>query len=243
MPDTKATGRPQQRIRFLSSTLILLSLFVAGLEILLQVAVRRMSIGSLTGRLTAIAPTVRRYAHFRFWVLDHPAISSASLVVVVVAGLLAYRTLLLFWHNQIVTRLAGTYFDADANERFPTYPVDLLAEIARRPIDSSWPAIGAKPARQKFVGLTPRRTIFGNRWSPVYLSPRQQTMHRHVVGKTGSGKTRSILWPSVLQDALDGKGLFIMDAKGSDENVRVIKAIAQFAGRQTQLRVFALPAR
>jgi hypothetical protein len=33
-----------------------------------------------------------------------------------------------------------------------------------------------------------------------------------------------------------------MDAKGSDENIRVVKAIAQLAGRAEQLRIFALPA-
>src|SRR5260370_34332472 len=67
-------------------------------------------------------------------------------------------------------------------------------------------------------------------------------MHRHVIGKTGSGNTASILWPSVLQDALDGKGILVMAAKGSDENIRVVKAIAQLAGRADQLRIFALPA-
>src|SRR6266536_4047518 len=52
-----------------------------------------------------------------------------------------------------------------------------------------------------FVGLTPRRTLLGWRWRPVYLSERQRTTHRHVLGKTGSGKTQGVLWPQVLQEA------------------------------------------
>ena len=67
-------------------------------------------------------------------------------------------------------------------------------------------------------------------------------MHTHVLGKTGSGKTASIIWPSVLQDALDGKGVLVMDAKGSDENIRTMKTIAALAKRQGELKVFALPA-
>ena len=67
-------------------------------------------------------------------------------------------------------------------------------------------------------------------------------MHRHVIGKTGSGKTASVLWPGVLQDALDGKGILVMSAKGSDEEIGAMKAIAALTGRTEQLRVFSLPA-
>ena len=85
---------------------------------------------------------------------------------------------------------------------FPSRRVDVFREIGRR------------PKGHAFVGMTPRRTWLGWRWSPVYLSARQKTTHRHVIGKTGSGKTTSILWPSVLQDALDGKGVLVVSAKG-----------------------------
>jgi hypothetical protein len=92
------------------------------------------------------------------------------------------------------------------------------------------------------VGLTPTRRLLGWRWHPVYVSARQRTMHRHVVGKTGSGKTASVLWPGVLQDALDGKGILVMSAKGSDEEIGTMKAIAALTGRIEQLRVLSLPA-
>ena len=143
--------------------------------------------------------------------------------------MVATRAALLFWHNQIVARITGSFL-APEDLRFPQRKVDVLAEIGRRPPGTL------------FVGMEARRRRFGWSWRPVYISQRQKTMHRHVLGKTGSGKTASVLWPAVLQDALDGKGILVMDAKGSDENIRVVKAIALLAGRAKELRVFALPA-
>jgi TraM recognition site of TraD and TraG len=242
MPDQKATGRPTQPIPFLPKALLLASLCLAGLEIVFQIALQQISLGPLSGRLPFLAPTVRHYAHARFWVINHPAFATLGLVALVALAAFVERSVLLWWHNTVVSRLTGTHFD-QSTENFPNTTVDLLAEIARRPIDPTAGLIAGRPARQKFVGLSPRKTWYGGwAWSPVYISPRQQTMHQHVVGKTGSGKTASILWPSVLQDALDGKGILVMDAKGSNENVQVIKGIARLAKRAHQLRVFALPA-
>jgi type IV secretory pathway TraG/TraD family ATPase VirD4 len=136
---------------------------------------------------------------------------------------------LLILHSWTKARVSGTVTRAP-DFRFPSRPVDVIREIARRPTGHA------------FVGMTPRRTWLGYRWRPVYLTARQKTTHRHVIGKTGSGKTTSILWPGVLQDALDGKGVLVVSAKGSDEEIGMMKAIAALAGRQAQLRVLSLPA-
>ena len=108
--------------------------------------------------------------------------------------------------------------------------MDVLREVRRR------------PPGHTFVGLSPRRRAFGWSWSPVYLSERQRTTHRHVLGKTGSGKTHGVLWPQVLQDVLDGKGCVVLSGKGGGEEVETMKAIADVAGRRRDLRVFSLPA-
>ncbi len=177
----------------------------------------------------AVAEVAGRWAPVRAWGLAN----TGEALVIGLGGtlllLLAYRSALILWRNQVVPRLAGTYFRAD-DQRFPATAVDVLAEIHRR------------PAGHTFVGLSPRRTSLGWRWKPVYLSERQRTTHRHVLGKTGSGKTESVLWPQVLQDVLDGKGCVVISGKGSDEEVATIKGIAQVAGREADLRVFALPA-
>jgi len=172
---------------------------------------------------------MQHYFPIREWARLHPFLLTALALSASALLLLAYRTLLLLWHNEIVARLSGTKFVSEATT-FPLAQVDLMQAISRR------------PPGHCFVGLTPTRRLWGQHWLPVYVSPRQRSMHRHVMGKTGSGKTLSILWPSVLQDAIDGKGVLVLDAKGSDENIRVMKGIAERTGRQEQLRVFALPA-
>jgi hypothetical protein len=165
----------------------------------------------------------------RAWIGVHGRLSGAVAALSIAIVLLVYRTGLILWRNHLIPRFAGTHFRPE-DQTFPSRAVDVLVEIRRR------------PAGHTFVGLTPRRTALGCRWKPVYLSERQRTTHRHVLGKTGSGKTESVLWPQVLQDVLDGKGCVVISGKGSDEEVATIKGIAQVAGREADLRVFALPA-
>ena len=176
-----------------------------------------------------VEPALDRYTPVRAWTLTHTAVAATAAALVLAGALLGYRYALLLWHNHIVARLSGTYFRAE-DHRFPSCEVDVLREVARR------------PPGHTFVGLSPRRSLLGWRWRPVYLDERQRTTHRHVVGKTGSGKTHGVLWPQVLQDALAGKGCVVISGKGSDEEIGTIKAIARVAGRERDLRLFALPA-
>jgi type IV secretory pathway TraG/TraD family ATPase VirD4 len=198
-----------------------------GRQMFVRREFRRMPMGTTLRRL--LGPSVARYLPVREWVLAHPALAGLAGLILLALVVATARAALMFWHNQVVARLAGTHF-ATEDHALPTRKVDLFAEICRR------------PKGHTFVGLTPRRGLFGWRWRPAYISPRQRTMHRHVMGRTGSGKTQSILWPQVLQDALDGKGVVVMSAKGSAEEISVMKGIATVAGRKEQLRVFSLPA-
>jgi hypothetical protein len=168
------------------------------------------------------------YGHWRDALLRHAGSFLCGGLLAFALGVLGLRQLLIFLSG-VKARLSGTAV-RPVDFTFPSRHVDVLREIGRR------------PKGHAFVGMTPRRTWLGWRWSPVYLSARQKTTHRHVIGKTGSGKTTSILWPSVLQDALDGKGVLVLSAKGSDEEIGMMKAVAAVTGREAQLRVFSLPA-
>jgi TraM recognition site of TraD and TraG len=181
--------------------------------------------GLLAQRATA---DLHAYGHWRSGLLQHWRLSALGGLLALLLGVLGVRQLLIVG-SRLKARLSGTEVPA-ADFRFPSCRVDVVREIARR------------PKGHAFVGMTPRRRWLGWRWTPVYLSARQKTTHRHVIGKTGSGKTTSILWPSVLQDALDGKGVLVVSAKGSDEEIGMMKAIAALSGREAQLRVFSLPA-
>jgi type IV secretory pathway TraG/TraD family ATPase VirD4 len=223
-----ATGRPRQRLPLLPQ----LGALALATGLTLEFA-RYMTQDRALSRLPVLGPGAHQLAIWyeprRAWVLEHVALVVACAVVGLVLLLALYRWWLLFWNNTVVARLSGLRANPEELS-FPVRPVDVVAEIRRRPPGTY------------FVGLTPRPGWIGWRWKPAYLSQTQKTMHRHVLGKTGSGKTSSVLWPSVLQDVLDGKGCLVMDAKGSDENVRTMKGIAAVAGRQHQLRVLSLPA-
>src|SRR6185295_17096574 len=222
------TGRPRQRLPLLPR--LTSAALAAGLT--LEFA-RYMTTDRMLSRLPVFSRGAYQLADWyephRAWVLDHLVLVAAGTVLGLVLLLVLYRQWLLFWNNNVVARLSGLRASPE-DLSFPVRPVDVVAEIRRRPPGTY------------FVGLTPRRGWLGWRWKPAYLSQTQKTMHRHVLGKTGSGKTLSVLWPRVLQDVLDGKGCLVMDAKGSDENVRTMKGIAAVAGRQHQLRVLSLPA-
>jgi len=225
-----ATGRPRQRLPLLPR--LMYAALAAGITL---EAARYMTQDRMLSRLPVFGRGARQLAAWyeprRAWALEHLVLVVVGAVIGLVVLLVLYRQWLLFWHNTVVARLSGLRASPEELS-FPVRPVDVIAEIRRR------------PPGHYFVGLTPRRGWLGLGWcwQPAYLSAVQKTMHRHVLGKTGSGKTLSVLWPSVLQDVLDGKGCLVMDAKGSDENVRTMKGIAALAGRQHQLRVLSLPA-
>jgi hypothetical protein len=228
-----ATGRPAEPLPLIPRLGLVLALVLMSLELSLRAFTPGGPFGtpSAGSRLLQVAlrPLWARYLPVRSWVLVHPGLAALLLVLLLGLLVLATRWWLLVWHNQVKARLSGTYFSPD-DTRFPVRSFALLDFIQRRPQGTT------------FAGLQARRGVFGWQWQPFFVPLRQRSMHTHIMGKTGSGKTASVIWPSVLQDALDGKGILVMDAKGSDENIRTMKAIAALAGRQRELKVFALPA-
>ena len=140
--------------------------------------------GVLVRRTHHVLPALLTYLQWRKFCLEHTSLVALGALFCLSLILVVWRQGLIAW-SKLIARVSGTAFRA-AEVAFPTLKFDVIREIARR------------PAGHTFVGMSPRRTFLGWRWSPVYLSAEQRTMHRHVIGKTGSGKTASVLWPSVL---------------------------------------------
>ena len=231
MNGQQVTGRPTQSIAILPRLAAAIFVVFAICEGSVQFASSEVLNNGPLGPVARILvrAVLLKYWPIRVWILEHPALVVSGVLASIALIIFVVRFSLLLWHNEVVARLSGTRFKAD-EFRFPNAKFDLLQAIGRRPKGSC------------FVGMTPRRRLLFWSWRPVYISQRQKSMHRHVIGKTGSGKTASILWPSVLQDALDGKGILVMSAKGSDEEIKTMKAIATLAQRKAALRVLALPA-
>ena len=127
--------------------------------------------------LRLVREALTGYEPVRAWFTGNAVLAASLGLVALVLALLTYRAAIVFWRNHVIARLSGTYFKPD-NGRFPNHPVDLMQEVERRPPGTT------------FVGMTPRRTLFGWRWTPVYVSERQRTTHRHVLGKTGCNRSR-----------------------------------------------------
>ncbi|WNZ66241.1 TraM recognition domain-containing protein (plasmid) [Myxococcus sp. MxC21-1] len=229
--DVKAEGPPDS-VSPLSQFLLLSLCLVALLELTLRnnpaSTLSPNPIVSLPYRL--LAPLLPAYLSVRQWCVERPFLAGALFLAALTLFLVAYRYGLIVWYNHLLPAVTGLQLLPESTQ-FKQLHYDLIAEIKKRPPGS------------KFVGLTPVRGRFGlTTWTPLYITDEEQTMHRHVLGETGSGKTASVIWPSVLQDLLDGNGVLVISAKGSDEEIIEIKALCAVSSRVPQLRVFALPA-
>lgn len=60
---------------------------------------------------------------------------------------------------------------------------------------------------------------------PIYLPNRIRTQHVHIVGSTGSGKTKSVILSFLKQDIKNGNGAIILDAKGDNDFLDELKKI------------------
>ena len=162
----------------------------------------------------------------------HPWLWGGVVVVALVVLLSLYRRWVIFRNTRFTEKITGVDDDL-RGLRFPLRDFDPMDYFAKG------------PKGHTFVGLSPKERFFppwGVSWKPVYLSAEERSMGRHVLGKTGSGKTSSILWPQVHQDVLAGRGVLVIDAKGSTENALMMRSIANVSGRLADLRIFSLPA-
>ncbi|MCC6811242.1 MAG: type IV secretory system conjugative DNA transfer family protein [Deltaproteobacteria bacterium] len=175
---------------------------------------------------------------------EHPAIYASLIGAGIGGSMYVARKALAAWYNGVRPWLAQGKKRATGAHQFDLEALDLVDEV--RALTRSKPAKKTKTAEPKryFVGRGPRRAgwPFGTRSGQVVtLTDKQRTMHVHCMGQTGSGKSASVLLPLVLQDALAGKAIIVMDAKGSEENLNAITNIAAATGRLADLRVFSLP--
>ena len=101
-----------------------------------------------------------------------------------------------------------------------------------------------KPEEEVLLGIDSKK-------QPVVLNDNQRSMHMQVLGYTGSGKTQSVLFPLMLQDALRPwhnpiaqkpyrRAIALLDAKGSIENEDMLASIAKASGRLDKLKIFSL---
>lgn len=75
---------------------------------------------------------------------------------------------------------------------------------------------------------------------PTYISNAQRTTHTQVIGTTGSGKTESVILPSIIQDIEANRGVLIIDGKSDNDFLKKLYAYCIRCGREDDFKLFSL---
>src|SRR5262249_1707975 len=180
--------------------------------------------GALPSTYRPVVPILNIYLAARGTVLDHwfASILIALACLFGIAFLFLGLKKLSAAMNRWRDRIAGLPFKKESYE-LPPLPSSFGALVRATPA----------PAEQVVLGLS-------DRGEPVYLTDRARSMHVHVLGQTGSGKTKSVIEPLVLQDLWRGRGVLLVDGKGSQENEERLASMAAASGRLGALKIFTL---
>lgn len=87
-----------------------------------------------------------------------------------------------------------------------------------------------------FIGLNAQRKNKGH----IALPDIQRTQHLQVLGMTGTGKSTSVFYPLIYQDALKKRPVIIIDAKGEMSAINTVNGILAEVGRSDDFLLFSL---
>lgn len=94
----------------------------------------------------------------------------------------------------------------------------------------------AKYRDKTFLGLNAE----GKNKEVITIDDIQRTQHMQVLGMTGTGKTESIFLPLIYQDALKGRPIIIIDAKGEMSFICKLNALLREINREKDFLLFSL---
>ena len=91
----------------------------------------------------------------------------------------------------------------------------------------------SKQERDIFIGYHKKK--------PVFISNAQRTTHTQVIGTTGSGKTESVILPSIIQDIKNKNGVLIIDGKSDNDFLEKLYSYVIKFDRKKDFKLFSLP--
>jgi len=195
------------------------------------------------GELKAAAPYLKARAHFmtRWWLYTPLLVLVPMFLFVVLRRWSAGM-------SHLRERIAGMDFKQASDEL--KNPLTRKASSVAEEI-----AMTQKAFIRELAALeSPEKSVLlglDSTGGPILMTDRQRSMHMQVLGYTGSGKTQSVLFPMMYQDArrlwhdsrTDTKvhrTVVLVDAKGSIENEQMLASIAAATERLESLRIFSL---
>jgi len=162
----------------------------------------------------------------REWIHENWILCLVVLLVLIVPYILLARKIYWVINNKILTRMYGEKAPEKSGFKFDYRSLEDELQV--------------DPSSPKYRGVVCVGRDVKTR-KAEWVSYEQRTMHFHVLGSTGSGKTRGVLMPMIYQDMVRKKGMLIIDAKGDREFVDGLKGLARTAGRLEELKMFSLP--
>ena len=217
-----ADRKPRSAIAIVTTLLIAAGALVALLEQASQALLARQHAhGALPGAYRPLVGLLNAYLTARHHVLEHWILFLTGLLLGPAVVMLGLKKL---WAaaNRMRERISGMGFENETDD-LPRVPFSFEELVAAN----------QDPERQVVLGVDADG-------KPVYLDDRARTMHVHCLGQTGSGKTRSVIEPLLYQDVRRGRGVIVVDGKGSQENEERLAAFAGAAGRLGEVKVFTL---
>ena len=163
------------------------------------------------------------YSGLRAAFFVHPVGWGLAALAGAVVWLLLIRTLLSLYNDKVRPRILGLSA-SEQSDSFAFKTVTLPELTMRAP---------ARAPGDVVVGETPDGEVY-------VLPQRKRATHTHVLGRTGSGKTESVLLPMMFQDIQAGGAVVFIDAKGSSENLEALVSMAYAAGRLDDVKIFSL---
>lgn len=211
------TRRGPTPLGALLGVMLVIGVVVAVLEQVSRTELAKQSAGPA-------ATVIDRYLAARGYVLEHWLASLATTLtaLLVIGTVFLGLKKLSAGMNRWRDRMAGLDFKRAAYDLPPR--AYSFGELVRA---------NPAPYEQVVLGLS-------DQGKPVYLTDRARSMHVHVLGQTGSGKTKSVIEPLAFQDLCRGRGILIVDGKGSQENEERLASMAAAAGRLGAVKIFTL---
>jgi len=224
--------------------LIGLGLIIVGVVIFLSIAGESLLVG-----LSKNVPNSGSYMLYLFlnyyreaknYILYNVGLARAALYLAlcIILVVLILRFIIKYYYYKILPIFLGTTFKSESDE-FRYQAFDLISFIRKKIKDERLGNSAIKRLnknslyKRTFIGLTDDKKI-------ISLSEVQRSKHLEVIGKSGTGKTKSVLAPIAAQDMLSGKSVIIVNGKGDQNFPSLAYAAAKEYGREKDFLYFNL---
>lgn len=165
-------------------------------------------------------PILIAYGADRFVFLSHPYLYSTLVIIFIVLFFFCIRNAVSWFYNKFLPGLMGINTNAFTyGFKFFEYSLKPYSRCKLKHclgwICEEWTDREDKRLSRKyhfkentFVGLDPKRKA-------IFLTEAQRSRHLEIIGRSGSGKTYSVILPMIFQDMCENKSVICIDGKGS----------------------------